>query len=158
MLLSAAVLCLPAHAIDVTDLRAEQLSFGAESIRKELALTPNQQTLWQQSAARAQALLRARHQRRERLQSDFKAALAVEGMDLRELSGRLDAESATSEAENRQLRELWLSVNDALTDGQRVQVTALLRSQLERVEGEPGRRPEGGDRREGERRPGGRGR
>jgi hypothetical protein len=39
-----------------------------------------------------------------------------------------------SAAEDKQLRELWLSVNDALDDGQRRQITTFATEQMQRVE------------------------
>ena len=129
----------PAHALPFSELHADQLLAGADSIRAGLALTPNQQSLWQQSVAKAQAILRARAPRREKLQVEFKARLAGNAVELRELAASLDGDSSAGAAEERQLRELWLAVNDALTDAQRAQVAALLLSQLERVEAEPGR-------------------
>lgn len=155
IVLGLATLASPAHAVRLMDLRAEQLIVGAESIRKDLELTPNQQTLWQQSAAKAQALLRARQQRRDKLQADLKAALAAGVPDLRDLDPGVEAEAVASAAEDRQLRELWLLVNDALTDKQRGQVNALLLSQLERVDADGPRGPGGAGGREGGRGPGG---
>jgi hypothetical protein len=51
----------------------------------------------------------------------------------------VEAENAASAAEDKQLRELWLGLNDALTDKQRAQVATLLNEQLLRVvpEGRP---------------------
>lgn len=155
IVLATAAFTPPAHAVRLMDLRAEQLIVGAESIRKDLELTPNQQTLWQQSAGKAQALLRARQQRRDKLQSDLKTALAAGVPDLRDLNGAVEAEAAASAAEDRQLRELWLLVNDALTDRQRSQVNALLLSQLERVDADGPRGPGGAGGRDGGRGPGG---
>lgn len=162
VLCATALLSAPAHALRLMDLHAEQLMIGAESIRKDLELTPNQQTLWQQTAVKVQALLRARQQRRDKLQLELKTALSKGVPDLRELNGSVETEAASSAAEDRQLREWWLVVNDALTDKQRGQVIGLLLSQLERVEADgprgPGGAREGG--REGGRGaggPGGRG-
>lgn len=136
-LLAALVLCQPAHAINVADLRAEQLMLGAESMHKDLALSPNQQTLWKQSASEARAILRARERRRDKLQADLATALGAGAPELRDLNGTLDAEDSTAAAENRHLRGLWLTVNDALTDAQRVQVVQYLASQLARVDAGP---------------------
>lgn len=155
VLCATALLSAPARAVQLMDVRAEQLIIGAESIRKDLELTPNQQTLWQQTAARVQALLRARQQRRDKLQLALKTALSNGVPDLRELNGSVETEAASSAAEDRQLREWWLVVNDALTDKQRSQVIGLLLSQLERVEADGPRGPGGAGREGG--REGGRG-
>lgn len=145
----------PAHAVKIMDLRAEQLMIGADSLRTELNLTPNQLTLWQQTVSRAQALLRTRQLGRDRLQASMKAALSTGGRDLRELNCLVDAEEAASMTEDRQLREHWLSVNDALTDSQRSLVIGLLLSQVERIDADAARGPAGGGGREGGKGPGG---
>jgi hypothetical protein len=49
------------------------------------------------------------------------------------MSGALEAEAATSAAEDKQLREWWLGVNDALDENQRQQAVTLLSEQLMRV-------------------------
>jgi hypothetical protein len=46
----------------------------------------------------------------------------------------IEAEAGMSAAEDKQLRELWLSVNDALDDKQRRQVATFANEQLQRVE------------------------
>lgn len=146
---------LPVHAINVMELKSEQLLFAASDLKETLTLTPNQQTLWQQSTAKATTLLRARQKRRGALQTDVKARLADPKVELRELGRAIDQESDLAAAEDKQLRELWLTVNDALDDQQRAKVTQALLSQLERADhpGEMGGRggreggpPEGGRR------------
>jgi hypothetical protein len=163
LLLTGALLSAPAHAVKLMDLRAEGLMMGADSIRKALALTPNQQTVWQQMTAKAWGILRTRQSRRERLQAELKTRLGAGVPDLRDLTGLVDAEDTVSSAEDRQLRELWLTVNDALNDQQRGQVIGLLQSQLDRLDADPerargaapGGREEGG--RGARQRPGGMG-
>ena len=137
ILLTTALMPLPAFAVKVMDLRAEQLMMGADSIKKALDLTPNQQTLWQQMTAKAWGILRTRQSRREKLQADLKSRLTAGTPDLRDLTGGIDAEETTSAAEDKQLRELWLTVNDALNDKQRAQVIELLTSQLDRIDVDP---------------------
>ena len=150
ILLTTALMPLPAFAVKVMDLRAEQLMMGADSIKKALDLTPNQQTLWQQTSAKAWGILRTRQSRREKLQADLKARLTAGTPDLRDLTGGIDAEETTSAAEDKQLRELWLTVNDALNDKQRVQVIELLTSQLDRLDVDPaGRGAPSGERQRG---------
>ena len=53
-------------------------------------------------------------------------------IELRELAKRLDAEGDLSNQESKQLRELWLTVNDALDDNQRQIIRAVLADQLQR--------------------------
>jgi hypothetical protein len=84
------------------------------------------------------------------------------GAELRELGSLVDAEEAATLAEDKQLRELWLTVNDALDDNQRRQVLAFMGEQMQRVDGGeghggPGNREEGGRGRGGMRGRGGAG-
>lgn len=132
-----------AHATPVMDIRVDQLLFAANELKGALALTPNQQTLWQQVTVKASGILRARAQRRERLHAATKARLADPKAELREVAAAVEAEAIFAASEDAQLRELWLSVTDALSDQQRVQVTAELLSILERVEA-PDRPAHGG--------------
>lgn len=127
--------CSGASAIPVMDMRAEDLVPMAGEFRHELTLTPNQQTLWQRVEERSRALLRERQGRRQRLQASLQAALNGAKVELRELDGAIASETAATAAEDRQLRAMWLEVNDALDDGQRQQVAAMIGSQLQRVAG-----------------------
>jgi len=127
-------------AVPLMDMRAEDLLPMAAEFKKSLNLNANQQTLWLQVEGKSRALLRERQHRREALQEKAKALLAKPDVELRELSALAEAESAAASQEDKQLRELWLSLNDALDDGQRRQVAALIGEQLQRVvpEGRPG--------------------
>jgi hypothetical protein len=145
----------PSFAVPLMDLRAEDMMFMASDFKKMMNLNANQQTLWNQVESRSRAILRERQHRREALQDKARALLAKPDVELRELSALVEAESAASGAEDRQLRELWLGVNDALDDKQRVQMATFVSEQLMRVvpEGRPAGGSSGG--REGGGRPGG---
>jgi hypothetical protein len=125
--------CSAALATPVMDMRADDLLPMAYEFRKELHLTPNQQTLWLQVESRSKALMRERLARRERLQQALKTGLAGANVELRDMSGALEAEAASGAAEDKQLREWWLGVNDALDENQRQQVAAMFADQLMRV-------------------------
>jgi hypothetical protein len=144
LMLSASAPLVP--AINVMDLKSEQLLFAAGDLKDTLTLTQNQQTLWQQSTAKANTLLRARQKRRTALQAEVTAKLGDPKVELRELGTAIDQEADLAAAEDKQLRELWLSVNDALDDQQRAKVTQAMMSQLERADhpNEAGGRREGG--------------
>ncbi|MBJ7309452.1 hypothetical protein H7U20_04465 [Rugamonas sp. CCM 8940] len=159
LLLSAAA--LPAQALPVMDLSLDDLLPMASELRKTLNLNANQQTLWQQTENKTRQLMRERHARRERLQTATQAGLAGARVELRDLVGALDAETAAAAAEEKQAREWWLNVNDALDETQRGKVAALAAEQLLRAAdsgARPGATPrgkeEGGEHRQG----GGRGR
>jgi hypothetical protein len=161
--LCTAMLCatLPASATKVMEMEADQLVRAAAFVRESLALTPNQETLFQQVSAKSAAILRARQSRREHLQADLKARLTDPRQELRDLSAAIDQEAAAAVAEDRQLRELWLTLHDALTDQQRAGASQFLLTQLDRVDAPPrapqGERPQG-ERGEHGQRPGGKGR
>jgi hypothetical protein len=145
----------PAFAVPLMDMRVEDLMFMASDLKTSMHLTTNQQTLWNQVEGRTRSVLRERQHRREMLQEQAKTMLAKPDVELRELNKLVEAESAASGAEDRQLRELWLGVNDALDDKQRAQIAVFLGEQLVRVV--PEGRPAGGGERSGERPAGGRG-
>jgi hypothetical protein len=126
-------------AVPLMDLRAEDLLPMASDFKKSLNLNANQQTLWLQVEGRSRTVLRERLHRREALQDKAKTLLAKPDVELRELNALVEAESAAAAQEDKQLRELWLDLNDALDDGQRRQVATLVSEQLQRVvpEGRP---------------------
>ena len=126
------LLSAPSYALPVMDVRIEDLVLQASDVRKSLNLNPNQQILWQQVESRVRMILRTRQSRRERLQVDIKLGLDDSKIELRELAKRLDAEDDLSNQESKQLRELWLTVNDALDDNQRQIILVLLADQLQR--------------------------
>lgn len=136
---------VPSFAVPLMELRAEDLLPMAAEFKKSLNLNANQQTLWNQVEGRSRTILRERLQRRDALQEQAKAMLAQPGVELRDLDQAAAAESALEAAEDKQLRALWLDVNDALDDKQRAQVATLLGEQLMRVvpEGRPEGRAEG---------------
>ena len=130
---------VPSFAVPLMDMRAEDLVPMASQFKQSLNLDANQQTLFGQIEGRSRAILRERAHRREALQEQAKAILAKPDVELRDLNKLVEAESAASGREDKQLRELWLGFNDALTDKQRAQVATLLNEQLLRVvpEGRP---------------------
>ncbi|KQV59060.1 MULTISPECIES: hypothetical protein [unclassified Duganella] len=128
----------PAFAVPVMDMRAEDLVPMASEFRKSLNLNANQQTLWAKVESQSKALLRERKARRERLQEATKLGLQAQSVELRELQAGLEAEQAATAAEDRQLREWWLGINDALDDGQRQAASKFLVDQLIRMEDGPG--------------------
>lgn len=143
----------PSFAVPVTSIHAEELVAMAPDVRKMLALNANQQTLWGQVDSRSHAILRARAARRESLQRQASSVVTTTAPELRTLGAALDAEDATVQAENRQLRELWLTMNDALDEQQRLLVARFIGEQLERVEGGPMRSSEPKERDGGDKRP-----
>jgi hypothetical protein len=156
-----ALAALPAGATKVMDMEAEQLVRAAGFVRESLSLTPNQETLFQQVSGKSAAMLRSRKSRREHLQADLKTRLADPRQEWRDLAAGIDQEAAASAAEDRQLRELWLTLADALTDQQRAAATQFLLTQLDRTDA-PARAPQGerppGERGEHGQRPAGKGR
>ena len=122
-----------AFATPAMDMRADDLLPMAPEFKKSLNLSPNQQTLWLQVETRSKTLMRERHARRERLQQDISTALAGAKVELRDMAGAIEAESATSAFEEMQMRQWWLGVNDALDERQRQQVATLFAEQLTRV-------------------------
>ncbi|MPQ58927.1 hypothetical protein [Duganella sp. FT27W] len=154
----------PAFAVPVMDMRAEDFLPLAADLKQQLKLNANQQTLWQQTESRTRNLLRERKSRRERLQAAALTAAQTPGVELRDVARTVEAESITAAGEEKQLREWWLIVNDALDETQRGIVAQQLNEHLLRVQdsGGPGpgrgeRRDDGGEHRGGGRKGGGQG-
>ena len=143
----------PSFAVPVESIHAEELIAMAPDLRKSLSLNANQQTLWGQVDSRSHMILRARALRREKLQSTAKSVITTPSPELRTLGAAMDAEDAAVEAEDKQLREMWLTVNDALDEKQRLMVVQFIGEQMERVEGGPMRNNEPKERDSGEKRP-----
>jgi hypothetical protein len=130
----------PSFAVPLMDMRVDDLLFMSADVKKSLNLTPNQQTLWNQMEGRSRSILRERQRRREALQEQARTLLAKPDAELRDLNRAVEAEAAATNAEDKQLREAWLEVNDALDDKQRAQVLTFVGEQLMRVvpDGHPG--------------------
>ncbi|QGZ40544.1 hypothetical protein IP92_03422 [Pseudoduganella flava] len=153
---AALLLAGPALALPMMEMRAQDLLMMAPDLKQALKLTPNQATLWSQTESRTRTLLRERQSREEKLQAATLQALQGKDVELRELTAALDAESRANAAEEQQLREWWLTVNDALDDTQRRAVAVFLAEQLQRKPEGPGgsggpARGEGGEGRGGHR-------
>lgn len=155
--LALSAMLTSALATPVAEMHAEDYLPMAAELKKSLNLNANQQTLWAQTESRTRKLLAERKARRERLQAAALAGTQAANPELRDLGKAMDEETDVSAAEEKQLREWWLTVNDALTEGQRQTVAQLVAEQLQRVQDTGGshrpERPEGG----GEHRGGGKG-
>ncbi|NYE62922.1 hypothetical protein FHW58_004144 [Duganella sp. 1224] len=148
--LALSALLAPAFALPVMELRAEDYLPMADELKKSLSLNANQQTLWAQTETRTRNLLRERKARRERLQAATLAGAQGANVELRDLAKAIDEETTISAAEEKELREWWLTVNDALSESQRQTVAQTLSEQLQRAPdsagggARPPRREEGG--------------
>ena len=162
LLFGAGVVALPASAVPVLDMHAEDFLPMAADLKKSLNLNANQLILWQQTESKTRNLLRERKIRRDRLQAATQAGVQGANVELRDLTKAIDDESAAAAAEEKQLREWWLSVNDALNESQRQIVAQQVGEHLLRVQDTGGggghaggeRKDEGGERRGGGRRGG----
>ncbi|GGY25753.1 hypothetical protein [Pseudoduganella albidiflava] len=137
-LAAALLIAGPAGALPMMDMRAQDLLMMAPALKDSLKLNANQQTLWQQTESRTRALLRERQSRAERMQAASLQALQKADVELRDLAGALDGEGGAELAEQKQLREWWLTVNDALDETQRRAVAVFLAEQLQRKPEGPG--------------------
>lgn len=151
----------PAWALPAMEMRAEDYLPMAAELKKSLNLNSNQQILWQQTENKTRNLLRERQSRREQMQAALQEGLKGANVELRDLARAVEAEAATAANEEKLLREWWLTVNDALSEGQRQTVVQLVAEQLLRVPEHGGagaagpRREEGGEGRHGGGRRGG---
>lgn len=131
--LSSLGLTSSAFALPVMELRSEDILQWATGLKESLQLTPNQQILWQQLESKTRAILRDQKSRRERLQANLLRDLDNPAIELRDLAGTVDAESGAGQQEGRQLREIWLTLNDALNDNQRQIVRSFVTDRLQRA-------------------------
>jgi hypothetical protein len=127
-----------ASALPMMEMRAQDLLMMAPALKESLKLNANQQTLWQQTEGRTRALLRERQSRTERMQAATLQAMQGKEVELRDMTAALDAENALELTEERQLREWWLTMNDALDATQRRAVAVFLAEQLQRKPEGPG--------------------
>ncbi|HTD05438.1 hypothetical protein [Undibacterium sp.] len=126
----ACAFTVSAHAISIMDVKLESLMPRMTEIKKSLNLNPNQQTLWQQTESKTNTMLHMRELRRERLQVEIGQRMDQSNGEVRDIAKLIDAEEDLSTQETRQLRELWLTVNDALDDNQRQIAQGFLAEQL----------------------------
>lgn len=123
----------PSFATALTEMRAEDLLPMAPEFRKSLNLNANQQTLFNQVEIKTRTILRDRQSRRERLQQKALTGLTQPKADLRDYAQALDAEASLAAGEEAHMRALWLDMNDALDDNQRLAVLTLVMEQMQRV-------------------------
>jgi hypothetical protein len=123
-----------AFAIPVMDMHIEDMINMGPDFKKELNLTPNQDRLWSKIDGETRQLVRERLSRRERLQTAIQQGLQAPSVELRDMVGAMDAETATTAAEEKQLRQWWLMVNDALDENQRRAVATFFAEQMLRVQ------------------------
>jgi FtsZ-binding cell division protein ZapB len=138
----------PSFAIPVMDMRIEDLVPMGPDFKNDLKLNSNQDRLWRQTESKTRQLVRERKARRERLEASLKQRLAAPNVELRDLVGAVDAETATSADEEKQLRSMWLEVNDALDEKQRQAVATFIVEQMQRLQ-DAGGPPAGGNERGG---------
>ncbi len=122
-----------ALALPATEMRIEDLLPMGADLKLALKLNPNQTILWQQVEQKTRVIVRERNSRREKLQLALRQGLSQGKVELRDLVGGLADDQSAAAAEQTQLRELWLSVNDALDENQRQLVVNFLTEQLLRV-------------------------
>ncbi|ASU40452.1 hypothetical protein hmeg3_20555 [Herbaspirillum sp. meg3] len=136
---------MPAQATPLMDLFPEDIINTVQQLKPDLNLNPNQQILWRQTEQKTLAIVRQHQLRRDRLQAETARNMSKPGFELRDLGRAVEQESALSEEDNRQLRELWLTVADALDDTQRQAVQTFIADRLQRAAEHGGSAPEKGE-------------
>ncbi|MFZ6681299.1 hypothetical protein [Undibacterium sp. Tian12W] len=138
-----------AHATPVMEVRLDSLLAKAGELKKELNLNANQQLLWQQTENKLKSMQHQRDVRRNRLQSELELRLEQNNIELRELNPQIEQEEQTSLQENKQMRELVLTLNDALDDKQRqalqLFINASLRTTGTTADAPKAKRPDSGE-------------
>ncbi len=135
-----------AHATPVMEVRLDSLLAKAGELKKELNLNANQQLLWQQTENKLSSMQHQRDVRRNRLQSELELRLEQNNIELRELNPQIEQEEQTTVQENKQIRELVLTLNDALDDRQRQALQLFINASLRASADAPkARRPDSGE-------------
>jgi uncharacterized membrane protein YgcG len=122
-----------AQAIAIMDIEPGDILPMVAQLKDDLHLNPNQQILWQQTAQRTRTLVRQRQVRREQLQAMSAEQVARPNMEFTDLAKAVAREAQLSEEENRQLRDLWLTVADALDDKQRAMAQSFIADRMQRI-------------------------
>lgn len=118
------------QATPVMELRLDSLLAKAGDLKKELNLNANQQLLWQQTESKLSTMQHQREKRRERLQTELELRLEQNNLELRDLNPQIAQEEQSTLQENQQMRELVLTLNDALDDKQRLSLQMLINASL----------------------------
>ncbi len=120
-------------SLPIFDLRIDDLIAKAGEIKQTLNLNENQKILWQQVEVKSARISRERQARRERLQASVTKELADSKTELRDLVVKINTESDAIATEDKAMRELWLTINDALNENQRIIVANFFNEQLQRI-------------------------
>ncbi|MES2049851.1 MAG: hypothetical protein V4447_15725 [Pseudomonadota bacterium] len=136
-LFAASLLTGSAYAIDLWEFSAQDVLPILTEFKTAAKLSANQQTLWQQMESKTKTIFRSREDRRHEIQSNIKNRLKDKSPELRDLAISMNQEDKLSAQENQELREYWMTMYDALNDGQRDMLAALISDQLARVADKP---------------------
>jgi Spy/CpxP family protein refolding chaperone len=104
----------------------------AEALRKDLALTDSQQSLWDIAMNKSKAVMQAGKQAHKQGADRAKAQLATGNADLRALAAEMDAQRDAMKAQHLDARNAWLNLYDKLDTAQRGKVNAVLAQMMER--------------------------
>ena len=119
-----------ANAISVLDLRTDSLMVRLPELKKNLNLNANQQILWQQCESKTNAMMRAKELRLIKVDQLVRDMIQQPNVELRDIDARLREEKRVTELDEQTVREIWLTMFDALNDAQRLQVQEFLYEQL----------------------------
>lgn len=153
LFVTAAVCFAPAaHAIDLNDFRLQDVVPILGEMKNLAKLSSNQQALWLQVENKTKSIQRTRDERRQEIQTSVKNRLKEKAPELRDMIALMNQDDLATQQENKELREAWMGLYDALSDSQRDAVAQMLQDQLMRVADHPsGRGGEGrGDGRGGQ--------
>lgn len=120
-------------ATPVMDFRGEDVIPMAEELKPTLKLDANQEILWRNVEAKTRVIVREQQRRTQQLQASANQQMANPNVELRDLTPAIESDAALSSSENKQLRELWLTMNDALDDEQRQKVRLYIADRLQRA-------------------------
>jgi uncharacterized membrane protein YgcG len=120
-------------AVPLMDFQAEDIIPMAEELKPSLNLNVNQEILWRKVEEKTRVIVREQQSRARQLQVSAVRQMGNPDLELRDLSPAVESDSTLSNNENKELRELWLTINDALNDEQRQKVRLYIADRLQRA-------------------------
>ena len=103
-------------------------------LKPRLALSSQQDQLWQKAEAATRELIRDGQGKREQTFTELKQALLTGDFDPRALGRKADQEMAEGMKRAQDVRELWFACHDSLDAGQKAIVYQSLLEHLQRAE------------------------
>ncbi|MBL8483290.1 MAG: periplasmic heavy metal sensor [Rhodocyclaceae bacterium] len=104
------------------------------ALHDKLALTPEQQVLWERAEAASKDAMQAGMERHRQFRDAMRAAVAAPNFDPRALAGKADDMADQDMAAHRAVRSRWLDVYDKLDAKQKATAQTFMQERLARFD------------------------